>query len=168
MRDYTKFFTPSEVANRLVGFANIRPFNKILEPSAGDGSIVRAIHRYEKIAFDDYQPCYVHAVEKNKEYIQKLINSGCDYIIIGDFLHAPLPNCSYDSIIANPPFGHEHDINSHLSKMYELLKPSGRIVSIVPDGSIITLPFKKYPLKNWSENSDGTMTKIAIVTIIKL
>lgn len=44
-KEFQFFATPPAIADRLVELANIQPEYDILEPSAGQGSIINAIHR---------------------------------------------------------------------------------------------------------------------------
>jgi len=43
MRDYTKFFTPEDIAKFMVKLANPKKDERWLEPHAGDGAIVKEI-----------------------------------------------------------------------------------------------------------------------------
>lgn len=96
-KDFQFFATPPEVADWLVSLAgDFSPDCKVLEPSAGTGAIIDAIHRVQPDVVVD---CY-ELMPENKEKLSKL-----DHIrLLGDdFTQAEHPS-EYDLIVANPPF----------------------------------------------------------------
>jgi type I restriction-modification system DNA methylase subunit len=125
-KETQSFFTPSELADELVFYANILPENDILEPSAGAGAIVDAIRR--KHPKND-----IFLIEKspiNQLRLKKFNDDGFTYFchpLNDDFLN--LDKSQFDRIIANPPFSNNQDID-HVYQMYRACKPGGRIVTI--------------------------------------
>lgn len=121
-QDFQFFATPPEVADWLVSLAgNFSPDCKVLEPSAGTGAIIDAIHRVQPDVVVD---CY-ELMPENKEKLSKL-----DHIrLLGDdFTQAEHPS-GYDLIVANPPFSKNQDIR-HVMQMYHDLKPGGTVAAI--------------------------------------
>jgi tRNA1(Val) A37 N6-methylase TrmN6 len=161
MRDYSKFYTPTNVANEMIFLARpIRSTQYWLEPSAGNGNLIKALRETD----DRIQ---IHAVEINKGCEQELIDSGARAVFIGDFLEYQ-PDFLYDRILANPPFGNNIDIKAHFDKMYSLLKQDGKLVCILPaDFEPDCYGYVSEPLDNWSTNKDGSITPIRIVTAFK-
>ncbi len=156
MRNYEKFFTPKEVAHRLLAIADIQHGEWVLEPSAGCGNICEVLH-------SDYPKAYCWAVELNQCYELPLL-SVCHSVHIGDFLKF-YPARKFDKVIANPPFGNETDIHKHIKHMQKLTKLNGLIVSIVPFDYIPNVnSFTTWKLNNWASNSDGTITPIKIIS----
>ena len=172
-RDYSKFYTPENVALRMVDLAEIKPGMKILEPSAGDGAIVRAIRR-------NYKLNTVHAVEINQKNIDHIKKAGADYVICRDFLSPDSVHGFYHVIIANPPFGNDTDVIGHVKKMKDVLLENGILVCILPKNILCKLlpdvhidmlqgyQWKSeyaeiFDIENWAQNSDGTTTEICIV-----
>lgn len=94
----------------------------ILEPSAGQGAIVRAINR---ILPSQEVDCY-ELMPLNRSYLKKIPTVN---LIGEDFLSTRITQ-KYDVIIANPPFSKNQDI-THVRKMYEHLKPNGVLVAIM-------------------------------------
>jgi hypothetical protein len=94
-KEYQFFGMPPDLADRLIELAEIQTGHKILEPSAGQGAIVNAIHRcFPGIPVDCYE-----LMELNRIFLTKLGNT----TILGeDFLTSP-KQPTYDRIIANPP-----------------------------------------------------------------
>jgi len=73
-RDYTKFFTPDHIAKYLVSLVNPKTDDVVLEPSAGNGAIERAIKQHnagvKAFAFDVTEKIKIPELEK---HINKLI-----------------------------------------------------------------------------------------------
>lgn len=122
-KEFQFFPTPPDIADWMVQLAEIKPEHCICEPSAGQGAIVNAILRVcpvmnHKIACFELMPI-------NKTFLSKIPET----VDFGDdFLLCNKPD-SFDRIIANPPFSKNQDID-HIRKMYECIKPGGRIVSL--------------------------------------
>lgn len=121
-QDFQFFETPSDVADWLVMLAGgIHEHDKVLEPSAGRGALVRAIHRSCPDAVVD---CY-EMMPENKELLSGL--GGIN--IIGDDFTKSTIGKKYTKIIANPPFSGNQDIR-HVRMMYDMLEPGGTLASI--------------------------------------
>ena len=121
-QDFQFFETPSDVADWLVMLAGgIHEHDKVLEPSAGRGALVRAIHRSSPDVVVD---CY-EMVPENKELLSGL--GGIN--IIGDDFTKSTIGKKYTKIIANPPFSGNQDIR-HVRMMYDMLEPGGTLASI--------------------------------------
>jgi hypothetical protein len=167
-RDYSRFYTPKKIAEQMVFMARpIRSTQIWLEPSAGDGSLVRAVK-------DVDDRIKVHAVEENQSCKLSLINSGASAVFIGDFLQYN-PDFQYDRIIANPPFGNGIDLGAHFMKMYSLLKIDGIMVILLPMDYIRPMEIihnvkllECEAIENWATNKDGTVTPIIITKYKKL
>ncbi|RZJ87444.1 MAG: class I SAM-dependent methyltransferase [Chryseobacterium sp.] len=119
-KEFQFFATPDHLADRLVSLADIQAGQSIHEPSAGQGAIVKAIHR---AGF--YNVTAHEAMPVNQIFLKKI--EGCE-LLGADFLE----ECSksFDRIIANPPFSKNQDI-THVQKMYSVLNHGGRLVSIM-------------------------------------
>lgn len=121
-KEYQFFATPDEVADWLVELACIEPGHAILEPSAGQGAIIKAIHRmYPDVVVDCYE-----LMDLNRTFLEKLEN----VTIMGQDFIKEEKTIIYDRIIANPPFSKNQDIE-HVKEMYNRLKDGGRLVSIM-------------------------------------
>ena len=105
-QDFQFFATPAEVADWLVMLAGgVHEDEKVLEPSAGTGAIIDAIHRSCKDVVVD---CF-ELMPENKEILAKKDNIR---ILGDDFTKCDV--AQYDKIIANPPFSKNQDIR-HVS-----------------------------------------------------
>ena len=121
-KEFQFFATPPAIADRLVELANIQPEYDILEPSAGQGSIIDAIHR---VCPDIIVDCF-ELMDLNRSFLEKLDNVN---ILGSDFLSEKKEKL-YDLIIANPPFSKNQDID-HVHEMYKCLKDNGRLISVM-------------------------------------
>lgn len=121
-QDFQFFATPPEVADWLVMLAGgVHEDEKVLEPSAGTGAIIDAIHRSCKDLVVD---CF-ELMPENKELLSKKSNIN---ILGDDFTTYDLG--LYDKIIANPPFSKNQDIR-HVRRMYEHLNNGGTVAAIM-------------------------------------
>lgn len=113
------YATPSNVVNGLLktGFADNS--HSILEPCAGDGSIVHCI-------LEKYPKAKITAVEIQERFLESLTQTNAQ-VIIGDFLSRELSSI-YDRIIVNPPFSQAEDF---IRKCLDLLKPSGKMAFLL-------------------------------------
>jgi 16S rRNA G1207 methylase RsmC len=139
----TQFFpTPEKLADRLVEYAEIEIGHSILEPSAGQGAIVKAIVK----AHPNHNVDCFELSEINKNVLESLPYA---FIIGRDFIKND-PVGPYDRIIANPPFSKNQDID-HIRKMYECLKPGGRIVTIASNHWRYSNNKKETAFREWLE-----------------
>ncbi len=119
-KEFQFFGTPDDLADELVEDANIQTDDEILEPSAGQGAIVKAIHR---TTHDERTVYGYELMPVNQTFLSKI--SGFRFLG-DDFLNCDI---SFDKIIGNPPFNKNQDI-LHIRKMYDCLRPKGRLVTI--------------------------------------
>lgn len=124
---YQFFPTPGEIAKRLVELAQIEPGDTVLEPSAGDGAIVKAIREH---CSDDIT---LMCMEMDPQHEQALIEAGADTVTITNFLDCVVSGVK--KIVANPPFTRQQDID-HVNHMLDLLEVGGRLVSVMSGGTL--------------------------------
>lgn len=159
--------TPKEVADYLVKLAELKPWNKVLEPSVWMWDILWQIPRlYKTVAIELDKAKYNHIKEQLCYQDDEIINM--------DFLE--YNEKKFDKIIANPPFSKSQDVK-HILHMYELLNEWWRIVSIA-SSSIKTREWKLYDelrslnpefieLPEWSFKESWTLVNTLIVVINK-
>jgi len=129
-KTYQFFETPKHVAERLASLAGIKPGDRVLEPSAGKGAIIRAIQgQCPHLAV-------VFACELNPQMASdlstlaeasRIAGHGDVEVSCGDFLQV---SQKYDRIVMNPPFTNGQDVD-HVRHAYDLLLPGGRLVSVM-------------------------------------
>lgn len=145
-KEFQFFSTPSEIADLLVGYAGgITSTDNILEPSAGTGAIIDAIHRANPDVVVD---CF-ELMPENKEILIKKTNIN---LIGDDFYSAPTKSLEgkYNKIIANPPFSSNQDVK-HVLKMYEILKPGGTLAVIMSRHWMFSSDRLCVSFRNWIE-----------------
>ncbi len=120
---FQAFFTPDAAADLLVTMADIEPDQRVLEPSAGDGAIIRAIRRA-------VTPIAVIAVELDVTHFPKLTKIA-NRVHPSDFLALPrVVLGTFDRVVMNPPFSNGQDVR-HVCRAWEYLRPGGRLAAIV-------------------------------------
>nr|WP_298689497.1 DUF3560 domain-containing protein [uncultured Dongia sp.] len=124
------FPTPAALAARVVILAGIEAGAEVLEPSAGTGSLLRALP-----ADETEKPGHVVAIEINRDLADQLDHSGlAGAVVNADFLElTPEIIGLYDIVLMNPPFENAADIK-HIQHARAFLKPGGRIVAICANG----------------------------------
>lgn len=120
------FPTPAPLVARLLELADIQPHHLVLEPSAGQGAIADALAEL-------VQPHRLRLVEIQPQNCRALRGKGYQPIE-GDFLVADLPT-DFDRVVMNPPFERKQDMD-HVTRALELLKPGGRLVSVMARGGL--------------------------------
>lgn len=120
----TQRVTPDWLADKISVLKNINyntnPDKKVLEPSCGDGAIVKHLvkRRYSNIT----------AVELNENKINIVKEQYPEVNCIrGDFMNIKFAH-KFDAIFAMPPFKDNLDLH-HIMKMYDLLEDVGEITT---------------------------------------
>lgn len=119
-RESDFYATPLEtVYSFLDAYDGIKPSDSILEPSAGDGAIIKALRNR------GYRN-HIDAVELRAEERYALL--GCaDRVRIGDFLKMDKLDF-YDVIIGNPPYSMALEF---IEKSLEIIRPGGRVIMLL-------------------------------------
>lgn len=157
--DFGFFPSPPAVAAQVAELAELKPEQFVLEPSAGEGALVRAcIVQQSTLAF------YCYEIQESK--FGSLINSGAGVVVIGDFLkqtpqrivakalsfkgvEASATRASssaqarlarleerkwlFDRVVMNPPFSKGQDVE-HVRHALTFLRPYGLLVSVMSAG----------------------------------
>lgn len=120
------FPTPDALANQLVELSDMACGDKVLEPSAGTGNLIRAAMEHGIFHGD------ITAVEIDYRLAKTLRNS-CDNVITGDFLEQNGNLGKFDVVLMNPPFADGQDI-AHIRHAMQFIEPGGRLVAICANG----------------------------------
>lgn len=170
-KEFQFFPTPDHLADKLVELAEINSFDDVLEPSAGQGAIVKAIQRSRN-------SMTVYGCEIMPENCQVLDQIQGFELLGHDFITEC--DTQFDRIIANPPFSKNQDID-HIRKMYDCLNPGGRIVTIASNHWQHSNNKKETAFRDWIEEvgvdlipiesgefkASETMVSTCILVIIK-
>lgn len=112
-KEFQFFSTPPELAEWLVSLSDVRPEHAVLEPSAGTGAIVNAIHKAcPGVVVDAFE-----LMPENRQTLEKMQGVS----LVGEDFTQGIPRL-YDRIFANPPFAKNQDIR-HTRMMYDALNP---------------------------------------------
>jgi len=115
------FASTPVVIDHILNEAAISPGQRILEPSAGTGAILREIRaRYNNV--------HLTAVEINSQFTH--LSDMVDRVIYADFLQCTSLG-DFDRIVMNPPFSQEV---KHVMHALSMLKPGGKLVAVMSAG----------------------------------
>ena len=123
------FPTPPPLAARMAKLGKIKYMDRVLEPSAGTGNLLRAIINAEPTA-------RIHAVEINHALCDAL-PSGLtedDQVLCQDFLTCTVEQLGrFREIVMNPPFHNGADV-AHIKHALQFLECDGVLVGICANG----------------------------------
>jgi len=136
-KEFQFFETPRELAKQLVGMADIREGETVLEPSAGKGAIANFFNGCDCIELN----------ERNRKHLQQ---NGFN-LVGDDFLSF---DNKYDVIVANPPFTKQQDID-HVLHMLKLA--NRRVVSVMSASVLFRDNHKTVAFRALTERLDATI-----------
>lgn len=157
------FPTPHDIAHRMADLADLRPGQRVLEPSAGTGAILNGI---------TVSPLEIVAVEINTTLADRLRETQGKTVEVRccDFLTCNGDLGKFDRILMNPPFQNGIDI-VHIRKALTFLKPGGKLVAICAGGSRqeaalqpIADSWEQLPDDAFKEQGTGVRTVLATFT----
>jgi predicted RNA methylase len=120
--------TPDALADALVAPLAIRPGERVLEPSGGDGALARAVRR----ACPEAQ---IVCVDLLKPHVAQLREQGFE-ARAGDFLKLGLAEFGqpFDVVVMNPPYGGQGRPEiRHVLHALDLLRVGGRLGALLPN-----------------------------------
>lgn len=153
-KDYQFFATPDNLCDYLVDLAGIEEYDMILEPSAGQGAIIKAIQRRHNTDVH-----YCELMELNRTFLQRIprtIPLTANFLVFAKSKHF---HGTFHKIIANPPFSKNQDID-HIRAMYSLLHENGRIVTIASKHWQYASGKKESEFKKWIEQIGAIVEEI--------
>lgn len=150
-KDFQFFETPADIADWLVMLAGgIYEGDTVLEPSAGRGALIKAIHRACPSVMVE---CY-ELMSENREFLCSMPN----VILLGEDFTKDNTG-SYSKIIANPPFSGNQDID-HVWMMYKRLEEGGTLAAITSPHWKFASEKKCIDFRNWLEEIHGQVFEI--------
>lgn len=170
-KQYQFFETPKEVVELMVNEIEDLMISTMLEPSAGQGALIKPINEHVDVHYCELNP-------DNVEIIESLNYPKVSHIG-DDFMNLDITN-KYDLVFANPPFT-KGQYCTHIKKMHEHLNDGGRLVSIAPIGFKTASVNPQKGFADWLElvdarvvdippksfKSSGTMIDTCIIVINK-
>jgi len=135
------FPTPKDVVDVLIDKAQM-PMTpvRVLEPSAGIGSIADKIDKMHKLKCFEIVPVLCDVLQAK----------GYD-TSHHDFLTAPYA-AEFDRIVMNPPFENGQDAK-HVRRAYDMLTAGGRLVSIMSTGPFHRSDRKSVEFREWLDET---------------
>lgn len=149
--DLAFYWTPEEAARLLVHGDDRRhtghhfkPGQRVLEPSAGEGHLVRQLIGHG---------LSVHAVEVSADRHHKLRRYAGDGVTAeqANFLEVE-PRPVFDHVVMNPPFSGRHWMK-HVRHAFEFLAPGGRLSAILPASAEIKEDREHLAFRRWASQN---------------
>ena len=141
------FPTPRAVVEMMI--KRVDPAGKILEPSAGEGAIADVLIE-NGASIEDIQ-----CVEINEQRAETLRRKGY-YVTRGDFMQFSPVIQKFDRVYMNPPFENGQDID-HVRHAFDLLKPGGRLASVMSEGPFFRSDNKATEFRDWLDGVGYSM-----------
>lgn len=174
-QEFGRFYTPPDLARRVVALAEIEPGMTVLEPSAGQGALALEAAAAGAAVF-----CVELDPASHEVLFSHVGERGLRSAWRGDFLAREpedlLPE-RVDRVIMNPPFAKGADCR-HVLHAHRFLRPGGRLVAIMSAGITFRAAFHTHvralvaayggsiePLPPGSFKASGTAVNAAVVTI---
>lgn len=167
-KDLQFYWTPREVVEKALDFANIYPprdytrepppAHRVLEPSCGDGRIMDVLREYG---------CKALGIEYHPGRAAEARAKG-HAVLLGNFLEqVPVPE--FDKVVMNPPFYGRHYLK-HVAHALKFLKPGGTLVAILPataryDHGELTGEWRDLPVGSFADA--GTNVPTVLLRIVK-
>lgn len=145
------FPTPPAIARELVDAVQVGPTDRVLEPSAGTGELIKALHAHD---WNNAADCAGEVVAVEISYaLGEALQRRFPYIRLhsADFLECSAEQLgAFDVVLMNPPFENATDIK-HIQHAARFLKPGGRLAAICANG-----PRQNAQLAGWARSSGGS------------
>lgn len=134
-REGTDYYaTPEPIGFKMVEWADLKPNESALEPSAGHGAIARFFPEDTQNSF----------IEPSRE-LMTLLEVNARGKVMNDTFENLHINNKYDAIVMNPPFGTGGATAiAHLEKAAGHLREGGRIVVLLPEGPAADKKLEKF------------------------
>ena len=132
------YASPPAVVTKLLRDIRFFPGMKILEPSAGEGAILRQLPADADVTAVEFHPvraAYIGAICAN-------------------FLTWKGPQ-NFDLVLMNPPFHGIHWMD-HVRKAFDHLKPGGRLRAVLPASAEVNESAKHQAFRAWAEKNKDT------------
>ncbi len=151
--------TPDPVADRLCEAIYLEKGDRVLEPSAGTGQLIRALRRKIEKRGQSYSEAYriaegdilVKAIEVHPARAEALTKRDGDFceVVTANFLNLT-PSGDFNIVLMNPPFSAWMD---HVRHAYDFLAPEGELAAILPVTAEIGTSPKHCQFHRWLDTA---------------
>ncbi len=145
-KDLQYYPTPKAVCDKLMNMLDVCSASpRILEPSAGDGAIVRAL-----IEKDICGGAHIDAIEIHEGRAQACAQIWNDKLTVTceNFLNrTALP--VYDYAVMNPPFSGDHYMQ-HVQHAFEMLVAGGELLAVLPITAKVGESKRQIAFREWA------------------
>jgi len=142
------FPTPRAVIEKMLEHADIQLMDHVLEPSAGSGALADAIQE----CIGESGIIKFGVLEVNHT-LREILEAKGHALVGSDFLKFETDE-RFDRILQNPPFEGLQDVD-HVMHAHPLLKPGGRLVSIMSPGAFFNSHGRAKAFRYWFEELGG-------------
>lgn len=133
-KELSYWATPRALAVEVVSGLGLIPEMRVLEPSAGDGALVRAVcEEYPLVPIVALEPDYARRMVLRMTRAGGLHIRSCTFEEYAALASAD--GTRFDAVVMNPPFtlpGRRYAWAEHLTLAWDLLAPGGQLRAIVP------------------------------------
>lgn len=130
-KELSYWATPTDLAKLLVDGLGLSDGARVLEPSAGDGQLVRAVREaYPRVHITAVEP---DAGRRTALSVNRFTGLHVWSTTFEKFVAQPV--ALFDAVVMNPPFtlpGRRYAWAEHLTMAWDLLLPGGQLRAIVP------------------------------------
>lgn len=142
-RDLQFYATPQAACEKVFENCHPRAGARVLEPSAGEGAIVRALlAKQPDVEIDAIE------IHPGRATLLRQIR-GVNSVRETNFLDVA-PEPIYDLVVMNPPFYRTHWMD-HVRHAFEFLAPGGKLVAILPASAEVNETRQHKAFRAWVE-----------------
>lgn len=179
-KQYDAFYTPLAVAEQVIDYVDKPPYGyagsndgfrtslagcMVLEPSAGDGALARAIaargarvdaYELRDITWPDLTPAGSATIDG-----QPAAYAACGELRLFtgvDFLNV-IPSREYDRVVMNPPFSNQQDM-IHVRHAANFVVPGGRLVAVMSPAFMFRTTRVAVEFREWLDDQDRHITHL--------
>jgi predicted RNA methylase len=150
-QEFGVFFTPPGIARRVIELAGVTGGERVLEPNAGEGALLRALPPAHPATAIEINPAFADRCRRDLPHVD---------VNCGDFLEAdPCKVGRFKRIAMNPPFSRQADI-AHVAHALNFLERGGRLVSIMSAGTSFRQDKKSRDLRDLVAERSGQIENL--------